>query len=495
MSTDPLPEEARAAPRSRIGRRWLLPALVVVTVATAATVWLVQEDQVTADRAMAGVAVRPTPVPTPDPTTPTLETPSAPETLEVATVNLDTAGGVEIDSRDDWFDAQFSMTAGSESSGCPGVAPTAVRAGGRGNFTWTLEKKPYSLNFDDRIELCEMGRGKKWALLANHYDRSLLRTSAGLYLGSVLDNLAWTPDSVPVDLYINGAYQGSYTLIERVTIASGRVDIDELEDNQDGSNDNPPEVTGGYLLEWDHRLNKDYSVAAGGRGWVGIREPEDEDDGSGITAAQVNYVDQYLDQADAALFGEDFGDDAEGWMAYIDAAAAVDFYIAQEIVKTEDGHMNTSVLMYKERDHDPAAGDQGKLYLGPLWDMDTAMGNEAGRGDLEVTTGWYLRDRLDEVHKQSDSTWYNRLNEDPDFQALVRERWQEVYPGLLAVDEHIVEQEALIANSATRNFQVWDVTERLGDVQVVKGSWPDEVLYLRSWLHERIEWMNAQYTG
>jgi len=155
--------------------------------------------------------------------------------------------------------------------------------------------------------------------------------------------------------------------------------------------------------------------------------------------------------------------------------------------------MFSSVMMYKERDTDPAAGDQGKLFMGPLWDMDTAMGNEDGPGALASPTEWYVRYERPDVPRQSDVTWFNRLNEDPDFQAMVSARWKEVYPDLLTTDSFLVEQQELIAVSAAENFELWDVSERLGDVQVVKGSWPAEVSSLRTWLRQRIDWMNTQY--
>jgi len=77
----------------------------------------------------------------------------------------------------------------------------------------------------------------------------------------------------------------------------------------------------------------------------------------------------------------------------------------------------------------------------------------------------------------------------------VRARWKEVHPDLLTTDSFLVEQQELIAISVAANFEMWDVKERLGDVQVVKGSWPAEVSSLRTWLHQRIDWMNTQYYG
>ena len=87
---------------------------------------------------------------------------------------------------------------------------------GRGNSTWKMEKKPYNLKLDKKADLFGMGKSKKWSLIANHSDSSLMR-NAIIYTvaGQVLD---YTPKYTPVDLYINSEYMGSYILTTRVEV-------------------------------------------------------------------------------------------------------------------------------------------------------------------------------------------------------------------------------------------------------------------------------------
>ena len=406
------------------------------------------------------------------------------------TVYVDTNEAGGINDTDTFLEGRFTMTGSAAVPQCAPITASLMKIQGRGNYTWTLDKKPYNFSLDKKANVCGMGSDKKWALLANHYDRSLLRNSAALYMGGLMTNLAFTPQSIPVDVYVNGVYQGAYTLVERVGVNENRVNIDKLEANAGGVNDGVPNVTGGYLLEWDFREGGDHNVMVGqNTGWVAIKEPEDEDDGSGITSAQVNYIDGYLDDTDEVLFSNDFADPVNGWRKYIDEASAVDFYIVQELTKNLDANMYTSVFMYKKRD---VAGTPGKLFMGPLWDFDTAMGDAEYPGNQGTTTGWYLRDEIDIEAKQTTVTWFNRLNEDPTFQAAVEARWQQIYPQLQTSDTFIANQIPLIQSSATLNFQKWSVTERLEDVQVIKGSWSSEVTYLRQWLTQRLAWMNGQ---
>ena len=77
-----------------------------------------------------------------------------------------------------------------------------------------------------------MGKNKHWVLLANYYDNSLLRNKITYWLGSQL-NMPFTPKSEPVDVVMNGDYYGSYFLCEHVRVGETRVNIDDLEANED----------------------------------------------------------------------------------------------------------------------------------------------------------------------------------------------------------------------------------------------------------------------
>ncbi|MCW2798824.1 MAG: CotH protein [Aeromicrobium sp.] len=397
----------------------------------------------------------------------------------LSTIYLNTNQGDSINTRTHYFEGQFSMTGSSAIPECVATgAPQLASAKGRGNYSWSFSKKSFTLKLDKKTDLCGMGKSKKWALIANAYDKSLLRGQAAFNIGSKLTNLAWTPDAKPVDLYINGSYRGSYNLVERITADPNRVNVPEL----DNSSTN---ITGGYLLEWDFRKGADHNVTAGSRGWVGIKEPENEDDGTGITTPMVNYINNYLDQADAALFGSNFTSNTSGWQKYIDKNSAVDYYIAQELMKPVDGNMWASTYMYKQAD--------GKLFFGPMWDYDLAAGSADRAGGTVFSTGFYLRNPVNISAKQSTKTWFNRLNEDSEFRSAVASRWHQVYAALKTDDAFLAGQASIISASANENFKKWDVHEHISTSQVVKGSWSAEVSYLRGWLRTRISWMNSQY--
>ncbi len=417
----------------------------------------------------------------------------------IATLYLNTNESVAITDKTTDREGTVTIVGGA---GCtPNQAESLAKMSGRGNYTWTLDKKPYKFSLDKKAALCGFPSGKKWALLANHYDRSLLRTAVAMNIGSQLNGMAWTPRVAPVDLYLNGVYQGSYSLIERVAIDPTRIPIPELKNNANGVNDGQPNITGGYVLEWDFRASGDHNVSVNSSGTVAIDEPGDDFDknyvntGQGITQAQVNYIGAYLDTVDNVLMGNSFTDPVNGWRKYIDQASAVDFYLVQEYTKNLDANMYTSVFMYKQRDSAAGAGD-GKLFFGPIWDFDTSMGAANYPANQGSTSGWYLRDASTTSQtyaNQNTPTWFNRLMQDPGFAAAVKARWVEKKSVFLNAPAYVDAQRAIIQKSADANFAKWDITQNLEPgLQNVQGSYSAEITSLKNWLNGRNSWISSQ---
>jgi hypothetical protein len=423
---------------------------------------------------------------------PPLETPNP---TGLAQVHFDTYEGDAVNTRSRYFEGQFSMRAGSACSKVDPMMKSVMK--GRGNYSWSFPKKSFTLKIDKKTNLCGMGVGKKYALVANDYDKSLLRNSLAGYVGSKLDGLDWTPKSTPVDFYMNGSYRGSYLLIERIAIQgsvtnayedppdtySNRVNIDELTGDQNGSS----EITGGYVLEWDFRKGADYNAYLGSdSGYVGVKEPENDLDregdntGNGISSAQKTWIKNYLNTVDNSLRG---GPDA--WDKYIDRESAIDYYIAMEYLKPVDGNMWASVYMYKPRGE--------KLHFGPLWDFDLAAGSATRAGNVASSSSFYLKNNLG-ISAQQDTTngktWFNRLNEFPSFRAAVADRWDEI-KGSLDTTGYLTTQRNLIEDSAALNFQKWGHSSRISEYQVIKSSWSADVSYLRDWAAARKSWLGG----
>ena len=100
---------------------------------------------------------------------------------------------------------------------------------GRGNATWDTRKSklPYQIKLAHRRDLLNLdtrdARNKKYVLLAELYDETLLNNLIGLSLARVAGIAV--PHFEPVDLYYDGEYRGYYLLCEKVEVNPGRVEI------------------------------------------------------------------------------------------------------------------------------------------------------------------------------------------------------------------------------------------------------------------------------
>jgi hypothetical protein len=98
---------------------------------------------------------------------------------------------------------------------------------GRENATWSWPKKSFRIKFNKKQSLFGLEEIKSWVLLAGYTDTALPENVIAFELGRRF-NFPFTNHYVPVELFLNGSYQGSYLLTEQVQVGEGRVDI--LED-------------------------------------------------------------------------------------------------------------------------------------------------------------------------------------------------------------------------------------------------------------------------
>lgn len=103
------------------------------------------------------------------------------------------------------------------------VAIAAVKL--RGNSSKESAKKAYTVKFEDEQELLGMESGKKWALVSNPFDKSLLRPAVGFALAEAL-GLEYVSQTRLSKVWVDDTYMGIYTAMEPVEAGDGRVEID-----------------------------------------------------------------------------------------------------------------------------------------------------------------------------------------------------------------------------------------------------------------------------
>ena len=336
---------------------------------------------------------------------------------------------------------------------------------GRGNSTWSFPKKPWKVKLDSKASLLGMPADKEWALLANYADRTLIRNIVAMKLSEIC-GFSWTPRMRSVEVYLNGYYQGVYTLCEHKKVSSDRVDIDVV-----GENDNEGDaLTGGYYLEIEEQQDETTCW------WTAMGVPMMFSDPEEPTAQQLAYVKGLFDSFENALKSKDFSE-STGYPKYIDVDSFIDYYIVQELTKNVDGNLRKSSFITKER------GKKMEMYH--LWDFDLTLGNcgyfwdGVGNGPENF---WIKIDK-----------WFPYLFADPAFVDKVQKRWNELMPEFEKIPEFIDDQALTLAKAQERNFQVWSIWDSVDWVKFPSlGSYEKEVDYLKEFYTKRLQWLDRE---
>lgn len=243
------------------------------------------------------------------------------------TVVINTANAQEITSKEVEITSTVYIIS---QDGTNLLVDTETGVRGRGNASWNFEKKPYRLKFSQkRSPLGAPAEAKKWTLLSNHGDKTLMRNIVAFEVSRRM-GLAYTPFCKPVDVIVNGEYRGCYQLCDQVDVREHRVDVTELK-TSDNSGTN---LTGGYLIEIDayaSTTEKVYFYSKQGTP-VTIKSPDDEK----ITAQQRQYIENHFNTMEAAVFASNYTDATNGYRKYLDLDSYLRHFIVGEFIGNTD---------------------------------------------------------------------------------------------------------------------------------------------------------------
>jgi len=363
---------------------------------------------------------------------------------------------------------------------------------GRGNSSLGMPKRSYNIQTEDKVMMLDMARSRDWMLAANYSDKSLMRNYIAFELYRDM-GAAFSPRFKFVDLIFNGDYVGTYCIGERIKIDVGRLDLPKIKatetvkTNKKGITEVIPptsgdDLSGSYILEVNStdKYSKDEIIFETKRiNWnrahfFSIKQPGAKN----MTEEAYNFISKYVNDAEDALFGDNFKDLEKGYRKYMETSTFIDWYIINELFKQVDAGFHSSVYLYKPRGE--------KLCMGPIWDFDLGAGN-ADYGGCDNPEGWYVRN----------SEWFRRLFEDERFVAEFTARWNDVKDNLLGKTfDRINETAKLIDKSQAMNFAKWRILgvyvwPNAGDVQS-RTTYASEIEYLKEWLTARIEWMDKE---
>lgn len=225
---------------------------------------------------------------------------------------------------------------------------------GRGNSSWAwsyTSKNPFRIKFPKKAKQSpfNLTEDRQWVFISNKQDGSMTTNSIAQKVAAMIDAEALC-HMIPVDVYINGHYRGSYCFSEKIGIADNSVAIDE---------------TTGCLLELDDYYDETFKFRDAAFDLpVNIKDPDfsEEDDERVVTydniVASVNEMTSTLKQG---------GDISE----LVDMESWAKFWLVNDLVRNVETHHPKSCYLFNEN---PAEGEKWKF--GPVWDFDWAFGYE-----------------------------------------------------------------------------------------------------------------------
>lgn len=371
---------------------------------------------------------------------------------QLPVVYMTTPAGVGITSKDDWVKGCYLRIVNPD--GSEDMAAGASFKG-RGNSTWGYPKKPYAIKLDAKSAVLGMPKHKRWVLLANWMDRTLIRNSVAFEIARQTE-LEWTPRGTFVEVYLNGQHLGNYYLCEQIKVDKNRVNITEME----SADVEGEAVTGGYLMELDtyyDEVNKFRTTVYNLP--VNMKEPDEDI----LVPAQLNYITNYMNCVEQALQENDFAS-SRSYADLLDVRSFADWWLVYELTQNKEPNHPKSSYMNKDR--------SGKLKAGPVWDFDW---------------GTFIPGNNNLLNKNA--IWYGRLFKDPAFITEVQQRWTVLKPKFESVLQFIDMQAAMIKKSAEVNSRMWPIGQNVNGDEAL--SFDDAVKRLRQTYATRIQVLDA----
>lgn len=381
------------------------------------------------------------------------------ESTGLPVVFINTPNNVAITSKDDWLTPSSTITI-LNPDGSVDYEAEDLSIKGRGNSTWEMPKKPYALKLGAKSEILGMKKHKRWVLLANWMDRTLMRNDIAFQIAKQT-NLDWTPSGKFVEVVLNGTHIGNYYLCEQIKVDKNRLNITEMK-----STDISGEaITGGYLMELDTYFDEVNKFHSSTRNLPFMFKEPDEDV---LQPEQLAFFQNYVNEMEGYLYADDWLVNRE-YADYLDIGSFIDWWLVYELVTNSEPNGPKSSYVHKDR--------LGKIKAGPVWDFDWNTFKPARSNSYQIKGAIY----------------YGRLFHDPVFVTEVKTRWALYKSNFDAIPDYIRSVATRIKKSNEINLGMWplsahiygttnedqdlsfdDAIQRLIDAYTAKLNWLDE---------------------
>ena len=356
----------------------------------------------------------------------------------------------------------------------------------RGNSSQWNDKTPYRFETvneegeNNNVSLLGMPEENDWVLYAPWQDKSMIRNILTYKLSNDLGKYA--PRTKLIELYLNDEYRGVYVLMEKIKRDANRIDISKLNPDEISGDD----LTGGYILKFDWFFTGDnlggFESDIDGNIY-NYHYPKPSD----IVPEQENYIINYINDFETIMSSDQYADQSTGYPSILNVDSFVDFILLQELAKNVDAY-RLSTYIYKDKE-----SVDNRLTAGPVWDFNHGYGN-CDYGETWEFTGWLL-DYNPEGGDQM-SFWWELIWQDDYFQNKISERYTELRSTVFSENHIYGIIDSLVnelGSSVDRNFSKWPILGTyIWPNYYVFDTFDQEINYLKSWISDRLNWMDSQ---
>ena len=336
----------------------------------------------------------------------------------------------------------------------------------RGNTSQAYPKKPFALKFNDKKSVLGMPAHKRWVLLANWLDHSMIRNSVAFDIAYVMEyacrasggaieaGVPWNVHGQNVELVVvdkdgDAHHVGNYLLCEQIKVDENRLNL-----------------TNGYLLEVDGNYDEPSKFKTSKNVPFMFKDE--------VSSTIVNEVKTKVQSIETNIYNGKF----EEAYKSLDINSVVDQWLVFELAMNREYGDPRSVYMFMN--------DEGKLCGGPVWDFDRGtFQNQEKATELcdnsgpEGSSGKLYRIKPDNEWLcwrtwESDTysyIWYKQLVKDPIFQKTVQTRWAVIKPYLDMIVEQIYYYGETQAVSYKYDSAMWPTTK--ADIRKYKDDFND----------------------
>ena len=363
----------------------------------------------------------------------------------------------------------------------------------RGSSSQMFPKKQFAIETQDNngnnnnVSILGLPPENDWILYAPYSDKSLIRNYLAYKLAR--DMGRYSSRTRFCELLVNGDYKGLYIIMEKIKRDDNRIDISKLEPDETSGDD----LTGGYIIKidkWNGENNDGWFsdlLDEPNTGFYYLYHYPKPDE---IVLEQEEYIRAYISDFENILLSEDYDDSVQGYYRYIDIGSFIDVSIVSEISKNVDAY-RLSAYMYKNK-----SSVDSVLHMGPIWDYNLAFGNADYYNGWDIN-GWQVENEISENDNFRIPFWWKIIWDDQKFRELYYERWEALRQTVFSVDSiynAIDSAVSLIGEAQERNFQRWPILDQyVWPNAFIGGNYLSEINYLKSWISDRIQWMDQQF--